>query len=305
MYLGQVFSTNRKINFLVITIAFFCNKTIYAQNRLESFELFSTETLTGFFANPVSIEDSRSRAGVIYRSYLGDFSEVRVFSAFASLKLGDERSGSNVGAMLYSDQDGPFIVKNRMYLHYVNHIKINPKVTLSLGTLTGAVNVRLGGAGSNVSAGGWLFSTNIGALISSEIWYGGLSIQQVFDQELRPLNGAIKYPISYNVNGGMQKQLSPDWSLDLSSHIRLIPSNELALTLNPLFGYLKALGGFQLTYKKFFKRNDIPTIALIGGVKSINYNDIDFDLVLTYNLGIPTSGIPEQNQLELLLQAHF
>lgn len=276
-----------------------------AQNRLESFELFSTTSLTGFYANPVSIKDMHSRGGVVYRSYLGDFKDVRVFSAFGSVKIGEDDAGSNLGLMMYSDQNGPFISKNRFYVHYVNHIKLKNDLRLSFGTLSGAVNVQLGGAGASVSAGGWLFSTNIGSMLSARNWFVGASIQQVFDQELKPIRGAIKFPLSYNVNGGMSKQLSIDYLFSLSSHVRYIPNSEVDVVINPILNYHKALFGSQLTFRKFIKANSIPTVAIIGGIESLSYDSIDFDLIFSYNLGLPNGSVPQQNQLELLLQVHF
>ncbi len=281
-------------------------KLTFAQNgAIEVFELYASQAYTVFFANPVSPQDDQSRAGVIYRSYLGDFKAVRVISAFASIKKGEEGKGYNLGGLFYSDQDGPFIHKSRGYLHYVSHLRLGPNHRLSMGTLTGFVNVKFGGAGTNINASGTLFSTNLGTMIQHQLWYAGVSVQQVFNQDLRPLKGSIRFPMSYNLNGGLKLRINELWTFDTFTHIRMVPGNQYSVSANLAVLYTQFLFGSQFTYLSIGEDFGASSFAAIGGIKGFEYGRLSTDLLLSYKYHLASSRAPSNNQLEVSLLTHF
>ena len=143
-------------------------------------------------------------------SNTGAFSRIRTFYVTGGVKLHQTsvRNSGSIGVVLLNESEGNYIQKPRGSFLYNWQINLNSDYTFGTGIGVGFLGYTM--ASSDVSAGGSAFApdASLGVWLESEKIKLGVSGQQLFNRNIRPIEYSFKYPRLYNVYSSYAFRLS-------------------------------------------------------------------------------------------------
>ena len=128
--------------------------------------------------------------------------------------------------MFYNDQEGKYLNRSRFYLVYAWHTHIFEETKLSLGLSAGAMNYSvkgtpLSGNGSDINP-----DAAVGIQVYRKSTWLGLSVNQLFNSEVQPLNEITVLAPYMNISGGSR--------FSLNNAIELIPTGSFRTSLTDI-----------------------------------------------------------------------
>jgi type IX secretion system PorP/SprF family membrane protein len=210
----------------------------------------------------------------------GGFGGIKTSYASIFFRLKEQKeSFHTLGLSFNNDREGSFLARNRAYISYSRHQKINENWKLSAGFSSGFYNFSvksnpvLGGA----SSGG--LDLNLGLNLYSSQSSLGFSINQLNGAEVQPFNQTIKLVPQYNVIGEHQLELTEKLMLTPSAFFRY--ANLELKELNTRIG-----GGLNLLISNFLN---------LGG--SLETKEGVYAFVGFHNISINESSSKYKNML--------
>ncbi|MBO9699044.1 MAG: type IX secretion system membrane protein PorP/SprF [Sporocytophaga sp.] len=180
-------------------------------------------------------------------------------------------SYSKIGALIQTNNDGPFIKRSRYYARYSRTIAIGREQYVSLGLALGAVSLTLNGSQSVGGGTSTAFDGYAG------MWYHwrklklGASVEQFTQSVLTPIQQNFKLSPVLNFNGIYSFDLSPQISMYNHLYFRKESGNPGSLEYAPVLlmaEVIEAGANFK------FKRG----IAILLGINAhtLDYGTISF-----------------------------
>lgn len=226
-------------------------------------------------------------ANVGYLSFFGSFSEVRTFYGSVHKKLGREvsKAKSSLGLFLYGDREGEVLNRSRVYLNYAVHIPLKNELILATGAYLGFVSFSTKPTTSTAGASDLAPDGALGVWLYDKDFYAGLSVNQVFNLTLRPLEEEFLLQRHLNFLGGyevkgvqhrflthLNVRLTKDWVFDIGEIVKFYNKYLVGVNYRHLEGMHFALGaqqlnlgqgnlGMQFSYQVPFRKNERANIA--------------------------------------------
>jgi hypothetical protein len=138
----------------------------------------------------------------------GNLSKISSYYALANFRIRfNDRYNipfSALGIIFYNDQEGKYLSRNRLYLTYAWHTKIFRETNISGGLSIGAMNYSvkgtpLSGDGSDIRP-----DATAGFQVYRKSAYLGISVSQLFNSEVQPLEEITVLSPYINIDGGIK-----------------------------------------------------------------------------------------------------
>lgn len=231
-----------------------------------------------YLVNPANEDSAASlRLRIGNRSLTGIFAGVNriYFDADAGFRAKRPDRFHSVGIQAVNSRDGEFFSRSRLYGRYSWRTGLSPKASLSAGIAIGIVNYAF--RPSQASPGGSSVVTDGNA----GLWYLrsrtkiGLSMQQMLEQKLRPINQEFRLNRFYNFNISNLFPLGP--YLNLTTHIYTRLQKQEPVTLD-LAGILE----IQQRLEAGFNYRHLRGVAFMAGIKRIHFGALDLSIMASY-----------------------
>ncbi len=157
--------------------------------------------------------------------------EVATFFSTLSFRISNPKKGNRqyVGLTVYNDEIGPKISQTRFYGYYAISVELNDSLSLTGGLGGGGVAYTIEPTGGPVATAG---NTAIVQDAKGGIWlkghqaYLGISLNQVFNNELTPFQRPIKLERHFNFTAGKRIRLNKQFAINTSANLRTGPHIE-------------------------------------------------------------------------------
>ena len=231
-----------------------------------------------YLLNPAN-EDSASslRLRVGNRSLTGVFQGVNriYFDADAGLRTKRKDRFHSIGIQAFNSREGEFFSKSRLYGRYSWRTGLTANSALSAGVSFGIVNYAF--RSSQASAGGSssVADGNTGVWYLRRRWNLGVSMQQIFEQQLQPINQIFILNRYYNFNLTNFFPLGPH--LDLTTH--LYSRYQKGEPLNIEFASIVEI---QRRVNAGFNYRHDRGIVFLAGISRISFGSLNMALMASY-----------------------
>ena len=293
---------NKRVGIVLLLLLFWSELSI-AQNEVPRLPLqygqyFSTYPLY----NPASLgTHARIQFNAGSQVLIGPFENIHNTYAHGGIQLTPERRENNktnhvMGFSFMDDQEGDLISRSRFYLQYAIHINLNEQLALSAGTSCGFMSYLLGS--SPVSGGGsdTQIDINFGLWLYHDRFQAGVSLHQIPESELTPIQEITTLPRYININGEYQFNIDPKIRIIFSTIARWVPAytnlNIFDFNTRAVYNDLLSVGtGYR------YKRG----ISLNIGFENIPINENKLRAIISYNMPPQDVGLSGLNTFELTI----
>jgi len=248
--------------------------------------------------------DVDGQVTIAYKSYAGQLSALRCYMADLSYNVqkGEKSfplyNKHLLGGGIYSQKEGEFFDRNRVFFHYTWHKKLTDELSLSAGSSLHVINYvfKSSSAGSNGSAFSW--SGNIGAAIYTSSFLCGISANDFNSPTVKPVDYVfVLYP-NYVVHAEKKLQIGPQTELKGSVRAIAVPKGQsfgmchVGITMSERVG----IHGFLYTLQGWGIALDLPHVEI---------NDSWLDLSFAYKVPYPNSTRPPYSLYEIHVGYYF
>ncbi len=138
-----------------------------------------------------------------------------------------KKGGNNTfGVILYDDKEGDFIKRNRFYLKYIRHQKINQKLTLASQVTFGGYIFSIKSNNITGSIGEPAIDGNVGLGMYTKLSTIGISVNQFPNSTVQPVNQTILLKRHFNVYASQRFNLLDSLYIISRGNIYLIKNSE-------------------------------------------------------------------------------
>lgn len=196
--------------------------------------------------NPAAIGTSSDiKFSLANQRLMGNFGKVStyIFNGHAVFLKGNrpESPSNTIGFTIYNDREGQYLNRTRAYLVYAWKAYLAEELQFSAGLELGIMNYHvrgsdLSGDGSDIVPDG-----AVGVRIWNESFFAGLSIKQLFNSQVQPLEEIAVLSPYVNVEAGYKFKLSSASYLKSYGHARYgIEDEALLWDLHLNFHFLES-----------------------------------------------------------------
>ncbi|MBA7686300.1 hypothetical protein ES703_94743 [subsurface metagenome] len=239
---------------------------------------------------------------------LGNFSKIFTYYFNANMRILD-RGGLNkpystIGVMLYNDREGKYLNLTRFYAIYVWHGNLSERVKFSGGFQIGGMNYNVKGTPLSGDGSDLKPDAAVGVQVYNPSFHAGISVNQVFNSELQPLEEITVLAPYINITA--------DRKWDFSNLFRFVPCFAMHLPLTSQDGIKKKVlidANLNFTFRERFfvstgiHNNDILNIS--AGINDVLSSDGILNIHLTYAFSVFQSAEINTNSLEIGLGYFF
>jgi len=177
------------------------------------------------------IQSGTLRNGGAWRNIHTEF-----LQGYLNLRKDGIASQKNViGFTFWSDQEGAFLNRSRLYFNYAQHLPLNDDLTLSLGMSLGLVSFVVQGTVASAGGGSTVWDGKTGLWLYSDDFYIGFSLNQIFENELIPVEEITQLKRYANILGGKYFNLSTSIRLHSSFWVRWTSVHQRDIRINNNF----------------------------------------------------------------------
>jgi type IX secretion system PorP/SprF family membrane protein len=150
-----------------------------------------------------------------------------ISTTFASglFKIEAEKSHNfhAIGLSFIADKEGQYLKQSRFYINYAWHTQLTKKISLAAGTSLGFLSFLVSASSANLSGGATAPDATLGLWLYSRAFYAGISMNQIFNSRLTPLEETTKLVRHYNLTGGYVLHITESFDLTPRVLIRYAP----------------------------------------------------------------------------------
>lgn len=147
-----------------------------------------------------------------------------ISTTFASASVRIEKRGANnfhvAGLSFISDKEGQYLNRSNFYATYAWHTRLTKKISMSAGISAGYFSYLVSESNANVSGGAIAPDASIGLWMYSKNFYAGLSMNQLFNSKVTPLQETTTLLRHYNITGGYSFAASRSLLLKTNALVR-------------------------------------------------------------------------------------
>lgn len=292
----------RKVIFFCFYFSTLVSSAQTTNDFAESFYFFPKNTWLLIPSYSGIGNDGQLTAG--YKSYIGPLAAIRAYTANVSYNI---QKGKNefplhtkhiLGAGFYSEKEGEFFDRSRVFLHYAWHKTLSNRWTLSAGAAVHVINYtfKSSSAGSNGSAFTW--SGNIGASVYTSTFKLGISVNDFNRPQIRPVDYTFilyrytTFHIEKSVSIGPTVVLTASGRGNWVAEGYSTGMAHMGITLSENVG----IHGFMHTTQGWGAAFDLPHIPI---------GDTWLDVSFAYKLPYPNSTKPPYSLYEINVGYYF
>lgn len=145
------------------------------------------------FNNSFNNNGIKLDAQINYRTYIGKLAVIR--SQYAGINYKFKKNidsipslNHNFGVGIYSDKEGDFFSRNRLFLNYSLQLPLNNKWYISGGFSEHIINYSFSASGSGASGSEWAVSHQIAASINHSNFKAGISVNDFNNTTITPIS---------------------------------------------------------------------------------------------------------------------
>lgn len=201
------------------------------------------------------------------------------------------KNKSIVGLRFYNDNEGAYINRMRFYGMYSFHTRINSRLNFSGGIDFGGMNFSVKSTPSAEGASTFNVDANAGVWLYNNNFHVGVSLNQLFNSILKPLEEETKLPTYMNFSS----------SITLISNDIVIIRPHLLVT----FPYYSGLSVRASLYGLFFNRfitviglNRKTSLSFMLGLNELPVFGNKMNLIVSYNTSLNRASL-NINQWEM------
>ena len=248
------------------------------------------------FQNPAAIcKNNEWETSLTTRRNTGFWRNNQTYFASGAFRINPKKKPSfqTIGAQFYYDKEGIYLHRYRAYLLYAYHVALNNEWTLSTGLSLGMMTYQVG---SNDYEGGIANTTDasIGMLLYNKSFYGGISIWQLPENKVQPIQEITVLSRYIQTMIGKDFGVGENLILKTSANARLFAQNktpDIYLQSGLLWNGLVGLYGSYRWNKQ---------ASLIFGLEKIEIDGMQFRTYFSYDMAV--NGDNRLRAFELTLQ---
>lgn len=253
---------------------------------------------TYLLLNPSNSDSSYKVAATISnKAQTGLFQGVNKIYADVDLRIANSRGVKQyVGLQAINNKEGEFISKNRFLLRYGLRIPLSYRSSISAGISGGFINYAFNTSQSGTGGSDWVPDGNAG------IWYLrrklslGFSMQQVFNQKIRPANQTFLLSNYYTATARYILPLNS--FLNFNTHIYAKFQQE-----QPIYFVCASLFEIKQTAEAGVGYSYQRGLSYVVGVKKLTIGNSRFSFYFSYFVGA-SKIIVSDNAFELMIRYH-
>ncbi len=217
---------------------------------------------------------------------LGNLSKVSTYYLNANYRITRQRNRrkpfSTIGIILYNDREGKYLNRTRFYALYSWHGTIRNELKISGGLQIGGMNYSVKGTPLTGDGSDLKPDASVGIQLYNPLFHLGLSVNQVFNSEVQPLEEIALLAPFLNILGEFKLEAS-EWLLikpTLSFHFPLT-NNDARYSRNLYDVAILFRLQEKLTIATGIHNSD--RIALTAGINNILSSSGILDVYLSYS----------------------
>ncbi len=248
--------------------------------------------------NPSNSDSSYKVAATISnRAQTGLFQGVNKIYLDVDLRIADRRGIKQfVGLQAINNKEGEFISKNRCLLRYGLRIQLSYRSSISAGISGGFINYAFNTSQSGTGGSDWVPDGNAG------IWYlrrklsVGFSMQQIFNQKIRPANQTFLLGDYYTATA---RYIIPVNSL-LNFNTHIYAKFQHA---QPIYFVCASLLEIQQIAEAGVGYSYQRGLSYVVGLKKLRISNSRFSFYFSYFVGASKMNVSD-NAFELMVSYH-
>jgi len=232
-------------------ILFFClgfaNTTLAQTNEFSESFIFFPKNMSINLPSYCGI-DADVQGNIAYRSYLGQLSAIRTYVADFNYnvqkksKTFPDFNKHIVGAGIYSDREGDFINRNRLFLRYVWHTRISESFHLSGGTSLHVINYIFKASSAGASGSDFAWSGNVSTALYSSTFRLGVSVNDFNQPSLTPIDVPSIVYRYYTIHSEKKISLGANTQFIASARTNIIPEGYSTLMAHLGISFQEKIG---------------------------------------------------------------
>jgi type IX secretion system PorP/SprF family membrane protein len=159
---------------------------------------------------------------------LGNFSNISTYYFNANLRIspkkGINKPFSALGVLFYNDREGKYLNRSRFYLIYAWHGNLSQKIKFSGGFQIGGFNYAVKGTPLSGDGSDLKPDAAVGLQIYNSNFHVGISVNQVFNSKVQPLEEITILAPYLNITG--------DWKYKISEPLLFVPNFAVFIPLS-------------------------------------------------------------------------
>jgi type IX secretion system PorP/SprF family membrane protein len=219
--------------------------------------------------------------------------------ATGSFRLNQSKKPTNFhvpGVTFFSDIEGQYIKRSKLFFNYAWHTKLTKKVSFSAGASAGLFSYVVSAQSSGLVGSDNAPDASIGLWLYSERYYIGTSINQILNSKLTPIEEQTQLLRHYNITGGYFFALSKSLVIAPKALIRYAPDHPVNVDLATIAIVDDVVsGGINYRHQKNF-------VTLVG-LERLNVGKGRFRAMFSYSVPIEKTSSPVHTY-ELTLNYH-
>jgi type IX secretion system PorP/SprF family membrane protein len=201
------------------------------------------------------------------------------------------KNKSIVGLRFYNDNEGAYINRMRFYGMYAFHTPINSRLNFSGGIDFGGMNFSVKSTPTTEGASTFNVDANAGVWLYNNNFHVGVSLNQLFNSILKPLEEKTKLPTHMNLSAS--KTILSNENVVIGPHVLVT------------FPYYDRISIRASLYGLFFNRfitvvgwNRKTNLSYMLGVSKIRVLGNEMQFILSYNTSLSRASV-SINQWEI------
>jgi type IX secretion system PorP/SprF family membrane protein len=191
---------------------------------------------------------------------------------------------SIVGFRLFNDREGAYINRTRFYGIYAFHTRLTNKINFAGGIDFGGMNYSVKSTPTTSGASAFAVDANSGIWFYNKNFHIGLSVNQLFNSSLQPLDEITELPLHFNITAS-QVIVSNDF-------IQIRPHLLITMPYYNKTGYRGSL--YSLLFNKIIAVvgwNHQTDISVLLGLHNLDVLNHNLDLIVSYGTSIKQVSI--------------
>lgn len=231
-------------------------------------------------------------------SHLGLWSNNNTYSLQADARLNkysEERNSFHaLGAYLVGDKEGQYLDRTRGYGIYAYHARLREEMYLSAGIALGWMNYVASANDYNAGGSANVPDGNVGISLYTDSYHIGLSSNQLFNSELKPISEVTVLKRHYNLIASKTFTVSPNFELMPFGVVRWLPSAPLNFN-GGAKGIISEVVSFGVNYQ-----HQQAVVGMIG-LEKIQWGGSEFRAGFSYSVPLPNNRLGNIQTVEITL----
>jgi len=231
-------------------------------------------------------------------SHLGLWRNNNTYTIQADARLGKEVGENNgfhaIGAYLIGDKEGQFLDRTRGYGTYAYHVRLRDEIYFSAGIALGWMNYVASANDYNAGGSANVPDGNLGISLYTDSYHIGLSSNQLFNSELKPISEVTVLKRHYNLIASKTFTISPNFAFMPFGLIRWLPSAPLNFN-GGAKGIISEVISLGVNYQ-----HQQAVVGMIS-LEKIQWGSSEFRTGFSYSIPLPNNQLGNIQTVEITL----